>query len=135
MLSLHTNNAALSAQNSISRTQSNLSTSTGPADTLARAEVRHLPGAFGDPFRAIEIAPGLSPVITGPLPEAVRISVSSEVPVEKRLVWAVASPFPAKSFTPPRTAISPRFIRIPISIPADPSIRMVPPFIPDGLPR
>ena len=34
-------------------------------DTLARAEVRMLPGAFGDPFRAIEVAPGLTPVVSG----------------------------------------------------------------------
>lgn len=45
--------------------KSSLTTTSGPTDTLARAEVRQLPGAFGDPFRAIEIAPGLSPVITG----------------------------------------------------------------------
>ena len=35
------------------------------ADSLARTEVRQLPGAFGDPFRAIEVAPGLTPVISG----------------------------------------------------------------------
>lgn len=35
------------------------------ADSLARAEVRQLPGAFGDPFRAIEVAPGLTPVVSG----------------------------------------------------------------------
>lgn len=40
-------------------------TSAPASETLARAEVRQLPGAFGDPFRAIEVAPGLSPVITG----------------------------------------------------------------------
>ncbi len=40
-------------------------TSAPQAETLARAEVRQLPGAFGDPFRAIEVAPGLAPVITG----------------------------------------------------------------------
>jgi hypothetical protein len=38
---------------------------SGATDTLARAEVRQLPGAFGDPFRAIEVAPGLTPVLTG----------------------------------------------------------------------
>jgi TonB family protein len=37
----------------------------GPSDTLGRAEVRQLPGAFGDPFRAIEVSPGLTPVLTG----------------------------------------------------------------------
>jgi hypothetical protein len=34
-------------------------------DSIARIEARQLPGAFGDPFRAIEAAPGLSPVLTG----------------------------------------------------------------------
>ncbi len=37
----------------------------GNADALARAEVRQLPGAFGDPFRAIEAMPGMTPVLTG----------------------------------------------------------------------
>ncbi len=39
-----------------------------PAPTvssLSRAEVRALPGAFGDPFRAIEILPGVTPVVSG----------------------------------------------------------------------
>lgn len=35
------------------------------ADTMSRAEVRQLPGAFGDPFRAIESSPGLTPVVSG----------------------------------------------------------------------
>lgn len=35
------------------------------ADSLARAEVRQLPGAFGDPFRAIEVAPGVTPIVSG----------------------------------------------------------------------
>lgn len=35
------------------------------AESLARAEVRQLPGAFGDPFRAIEAVPGMTPVLTG----------------------------------------------------------------------
>ncbi len=35
------------------------------SDSLARAEVRQLPGAFGDPFRAIEAVPGMTPVLTG----------------------------------------------------------------------
>jgi hypothetical protein len=33
--------------------------------TLTRAEVRQLPGAFGDPFRAIEALPGVTPIISG----------------------------------------------------------------------
>lgn len=33
--------------------------------TLTRAEVRQLPGAFGDPFRAIEMLPGVTPLISG----------------------------------------------------------------------
>ena len=33
--------------------------------TMTRAEVRQLPGAFGDPFRAIEIMPGVTPIISG----------------------------------------------------------------------
>jgi TonB family protein len=33
--------------------------------SLSRAEVRQLPGAFGDPFRAIEIMPGVTPIISG----------------------------------------------------------------------
>jgi TonB family protein len=37
----------------------------GTADSLARTEVRQLPGAFGDPFRAIESMPGMTPVLTG----------------------------------------------------------------------
>lgn len=35
------------------------------ADSLARAEVRQLPGALGDPFRAIEVAPGVTPIVSG----------------------------------------------------------------------
>ncbi|MCB9607139.1 MAG: TonB-dependent receptor [Polyangiaceae bacterium] len=35
------------------------------AVTLNRAEVRQLPGAFGDPFRAIEALPGVTPLISG----------------------------------------------------------------------
>ncbi|MDF2693824.1 MAG: TonB family protein / TonB-dependent receptor, partial [Labilithrix sp.] len=38
---------------------------TGTSDSLARSEVRQLPGAFGDPFRAIEAIPGMTPVLTG----------------------------------------------------------------------
>jgi TonB family protein len=37
-----------------------------PAVTsLTRAEVRQLPGAFGDPFRAIESMPGVTPIVSG----------------------------------------------------------------------
>jgi hypothetical protein len=32
---------------------------------LGRAEVRELPGAFGDPFRAIESMPGVTPIASG----------------------------------------------------------------------
>jgi TonB family protein len=33
--------------------------------TFTRAEVRQLPGAFGDPFRAIESLPGVTPILSG----------------------------------------------------------------------
>ncbi|MBW2529105.1 MAG: TonB-dependent receptor plug domain-containing protein [Deltaproteobacteria bacterium] len=33
--------------------------------SMRRAEVRQLPGAFGDPFRAIEIMPGVTPIVSG----------------------------------------------------------------------
>jgi TonB family protein len=33
--------------------------------TFSRAEVRELPGAFGDPFRAIESMPGVTPIVSG----------------------------------------------------------------------
>lgn len=33
--------------------------------TLTRAEVRQIPGTFGDPFRAIEILPGVTPIVSG----------------------------------------------------------------------
>ncbi len=33
--------------------------------TLSAADVREMPGAFGDPFRAIEALPGVSPVVSG----------------------------------------------------------------------
>jgi TonB-dependent Receptor Plug Domain/Gram-negative bacterial TonB protein C-terminal len=33
--------------------------------SLTRAEVRQLPGAFGDPFRAIEMLPGVTPIVSG----------------------------------------------------------------------
>lgn len=33
--------------------------------TLSRAEVRQIPGTFGDPFRAIEALPGVTPIVSG----------------------------------------------------------------------
>jgi hypothetical protein len=33
--------------------------------SLARAEVRQIPGVFGDPFRAIEVLPGVTPIVSG----------------------------------------------------------------------
>ncbi|MDP8999667.1 MAG: TonB-dependent receptor plug domain-containing protein, partial [Myxococcota bacterium] len=33
--------------------------------SLTRAEVRQIPGVFGDPFRAIEIMPGVTPIVSG----------------------------------------------------------------------
>lgn len=33
--------------------------------SLARTEVRQIPGTFGDPFRALEILPGVTPIISG----------------------------------------------------------------------
>src|SRR5205823_6312709 len=33
--------------------------------TFTRAEIRQLPGAFGDPFRAIEAMPGVTPIVSG----------------------------------------------------------------------
>jgi TonB family protein len=33
--------------------------------TFSRAEVREIPGAFGDPFRAIESMPGVTPIVSG----------------------------------------------------------------------
>jgi hypothetical protein len=35
------------------------------AQSFTRAEVRQLPGAFGDPFRAIESLPGVTPILSG----------------------------------------------------------------------
>jgi len=35
------------------------------AKRLGRVEVRELPGAFGDPFRAIEVLPGVVPMMSG----------------------------------------------------------------------
>ena len=37
----------------------------GRTATLSRAEVRQIPGTFGDPFRAIEIMPGVTPIVSG----------------------------------------------------------------------
>ena len=37
----------------------------GRTATLTRAEVREIPGTFGDPFRAIEIMPGVTPIVSG----------------------------------------------------------------------
>src|SRR5437763_861242 len=33
--------------------------------TLSAGDVREMPGAFGDPFRAIEALPAVSPIISG----------------------------------------------------------------------
>ncbi|MEP7120862.1 MAG: TonB family protein [Byssovorax sp.] len=33
--------------------------------SLSRAEVRQIPGTFGDPFRAVEVLPGVTPTISG----------------------------------------------------------------------
>lgn len=35
------------------------------AQSFSQAEVRELPGAFGDPFRAIEAMPGVVPIVSG----------------------------------------------------------------------
>jgi TonB family protein len=37
----------------------------GRTASLTRAEVREIPGTFGDPFRAIEIMPGVTPIVSG----------------------------------------------------------------------
>ena len=37
----------------------------GRTVSLTRAEVREIPGTFGDPFRAIEIMPGVTPIVSG----------------------------------------------------------------------
>ncbi|MBX3233208.1 MAG: TonB family protein [Labilithrix sp.] len=37
----------------------------GRTVTLTRQEVRQIPGAFGDPFRAVEIMPGVTPIVSG----------------------------------------------------------------------
>lgn len=33
--------------------------------SLSRGEVRQIPGAFGDPFRAVETLPGVTPIVSG----------------------------------------------------------------------
>ena len=33
--------------------------------SLGKAEIRQMPGAFGDPFRAIEALPGVTPIVSG----------------------------------------------------------------------
>jgi TonB family protein len=35
------------------------------SEALGRAEIRQLPGAFGDPFRAVEVLPGVTPIVSG----------------------------------------------------------------------
>jgi len=37
----------------------------GRTASLSRAEVREIPGTFGDPFRAIEALPGVTPIVSG----------------------------------------------------------------------
>jgi hypothetical protein len=41
------------------------SPSAPPPASLGREEVRELPGAFGDPFRAIDALPGVTPIASG----------------------------------------------------------------------
>ncbi len=37
----------------------------GRTVSLSRTEVRQIPGAFGDPFRAVEVMPGVTPIVSG----------------------------------------------------------------------
>jgi hypothetical protein len=37
----------------------------GRSASFTRAEVRQIPGTFGDPFRAVEIMPGVTPIVSG----------------------------------------------------------------------
>ena len=37
----------------------------GLVATFKRAEVREIPGTFGDPFRALEVMPGVTPIVSG----------------------------------------------------------------------
>jgi TonB family protein len=39
--------------------------SEAPRASFSRAEVREIPGTFGDPFRAVEVLPGVTPIVTG----------------------------------------------------------------------
>ena len=39
--------------------------SEAPRASLTRAEIREIPGTFGDPFRAVEVVPGVTPIVTG----------------------------------------------------------------------
>jgi TonB-dependent Receptor Plug Domain len=38
---------------------------TAPKDTIGGKEIRQVPGAFGDAFRAIESLPGVTPIVSG----------------------------------------------------------------------
>lgn len=38
---------------------------TAPRDTMAGSDIRRMPGAFGDAFRAIESMPGVTPIASG----------------------------------------------------------------------
>lgn len=38
---------------------------TAPKDTIGGREIRQVPGAFGDAFRAIESLPGVTPIVSG----------------------------------------------------------------------
>lgn len=38
---------------------------TAPKDTIGAREIRQVPGAFGDAFRAIESLPGITPIVSG----------------------------------------------------------------------
>jgi hypothetical protein len=53
------------AQEPIEITVQGVRPSPARSATLSRAEVRQLPGAFGDPFRALEAMPGVTPIVSG----------------------------------------------------------------------
>lgn len=38
---------------------------TAPKETIGSREIRRLPGAFGDAFRAVEALPGVTPIVSG----------------------------------------------------------------------
>ena len=38
---------------------------TAPKDTIGGREIRQVPGAFGDAFRALESLPGVTPIVSG----------------------------------------------------------------------